>query len=73
MLVVGANDPQVLELNLTASQSLGGEYRLEIIPGASHLFEEPGALEEATSFARESGLNNIFPQSCKLSWNEWGQ
>jgi dienelactone hydrolase len=53
LLIVGANDPQVLELNRTASQSLGGEFRLEIIPGASHLFEEPGTLEEATSFARE--------------------
>jgi dienelactone hydrolase len=53
LLIVGANDPQVLELNQMASQSLGGEYRLEIIPGASHLFEEPGTLEEATSFARE--------------------
>ena len=36
-----------------AMQKLGGEQRLEIVPGASHLFEEPGALEQVAHLARD--------------------
>jgi pimeloyl-ACP methyl ester carboxylesterase len=46
LLLVGGNDRQVLELNRSALARLGGPRQLVVVPGASHLFEEPGALEE---------------------------
>jgi putative phosphoribosyl transferase len=53
LLIVGDNDPLVLELNRQASELMQTERRLEIIPGASHLFEEPGTLENAAARASE--------------------
>lgn len=53
LLIVGSHDPQVLELNLAASAQLRCEHRLEVIPGASHLFEEPGTLEMVAELARD--------------------
>jgi putative phosphoribosyl transferase len=48
LLIVGGSDTQVIELNETALRLLGSrEKRLEIVPGATHLFEEPGTLEQA--------------------------
>jgi putative phosphoribosyl transferase len=52
LLIVGERDTVVIDLNRTAMQKLGGQARLEIVPGASHLFEEPGALEQAARLAR---------------------
>lgn len=46
LLLVGSEDPVVLDLNREALAKLGGEKELVTIPGATHLFEEPGALEE---------------------------
>lgn len=46
LALVGSEDPLVLELNRDALARLGGHCRLEVVPGAGHLFEEPGALEE---------------------------
>src|SRR5215207_6368449 len=51
LLIVGALDPQVLELNRAALGRLGSEASLEIVPGASHLFEEPGTLEQVAELA----------------------
>ncbi|WP_458206808.1 dienelactone hydrolase family protein [Haladaptatus sp. NG-SE-30] len=45
LFVVGGRDTQVLELNREAYAQLTGEKRLEVVDGAGHLFEEPGALE----------------------------
>jgi putative phosphoribosyl transferase len=45
LLIVGGDDAPVLELNRQAYQRLHGEKRLVVIPGATHLFEEPGALD----------------------------
>jgi putative phosphoribosyl transferase len=53
LLVVGGNDLQVLELNRYALAQLHGEKRLEIVPGAGHLFEEPGALETVAQLAQQ--------------------
>jgi putative phosphoribosyl transferase len=52
LLIVGGNDTVVNELNRRAQALLGGESRLEIVPGAGHLFEEPGALERVASLTR---------------------
>ena len=45
LLLVGGNDDVVIELNRMAYERLRGAKKLEIVPGASHLFEEPGTLE----------------------------
>lgn len=51
LLIVGSHDPQVLELNKTASAHLPGISELAVVPGAGHLFEEPGALDQVTTLA----------------------
>jgi putative phosphoribosyl transferase len=51
MLIVGGNDEVVLDLNRRALTNLGSEKELAIVPNATHLFEEPGALEEVVGLA----------------------
>ena len=51
LLIVGGADEPVIALNEDAMKFIRAEVRLEIIPGATHLFEEPGALEEVTRLA----------------------
>ena len=51
LLIVGGADDQVIELNRQAVERLRGEVALVIVPGATHLFEEPGALEEVARLA----------------------
>ena len=53
LLIVGSKDTQVIELNRMAFSLLRTEKRMEIIPGATHLFEEPGTLEKVAELARE--------------------
>jgi dienelactone hydrolase len=51
LLIVGGLDVQVLDLNRQASLQLAAASRIEIVQGATHLFEEPGALEEVARLA----------------------
>lgn len=53
LLIVGGDDWPVVSMNREAYAYLPGEKRLEIIPGATHLFEEPGALEHVARLARD--------------------
>lgn len=53
LLIVGGNDTSVEQLNRAALRELGGVKRLEIVPGASHLFEEPGKLTTVAALATE--------------------
>jgi putative phosphoribosyl transferase len=53
LLIVGGNDPQVIQLNRMALKQLRSEKQLVIVPGATHLFEERGALDEVARLARE--------------------
>ncbi|RLS77206.1 MAG: alpha/beta hydrolase [Planctomycetota bacterium] len=53
LLVVGGDDTDVLALNSKALAMLEGEKQLAVVPGATHLFEEPGTLEEAARLAAE--------------------
>lgn len=53
LLIVGGDDTPVIELNRAALAQLRCEKRLVIVPGATHLFEEPGALDEVTRLARQ--------------------
>lgn len=53
LLIVGGDDVQVIALNRSAMALMRAEARLEIVPGASHLFEEPGTLERVADLASE--------------------
>ncbi len=59
LLIVGGLDTTVIELNQKAQEKLPCENHLEIVPGASHLFEEPGALEAVTDLACTWFLKNL--------------
>lgn len=52
LLIVGGRDGEVLQLNRQAAARLTAPHALEVVPGASHLFEEPGTLEQAANLAR---------------------
>ena len=51
LLLVGGDDPEVLELNQQALDMMSTEKKLIVIPGATHLFEEPGKLDEVAEFS----------------------
>jgi putative phosphoribosyl transferase len=51
LFIVGGDDPIVLELNKRALQKLTAEKKLEVVAGATHLFEEPGAMEQVSQLA----------------------
>jgi putative phosphoribosyl transferase len=59
LLIVGGLDLRVLELNEEARQFMHCPCRLEIVPGATHLFEEPGTLETAARLARDWFLAHL--------------
>jgi dienelactone hydrolase len=62
LLLVGSRDSQVLDLNQGAIAQLTCFARLVVIPGASHLFEEPGTLEEAGRLAAAWFVRHFIPQ-----------
>ena len=51
LLIVGGRDEPVIQMNEQAMAQMHAEVRLEIVPGATHLFEEPGALERVAALA----------------------
>jgi dienelactone hydrolase len=51
LLIVGGDDTQVIELNEQASTQMRAERKIVVVPGATHLFEEPGKLEEVARLA----------------------
>lgn len=53
LLIVGGYDEEVIEMNRTALAALSCEKRLEIVPGATHLFEEPGTLDRVVELTRD--------------------
>lgn len=59
LLIVGGADKVVHALNRVAYERLGGLKRLEVVPGATHLFEEPGALESVAALARLWFLDHL--------------
>lgn len=62
LLIVGGNDTIVIELNEQAKAQMRGEAHLAIVPGASHLFEERGTLEEVARLARDWFLRYLPSQ-----------
>jgi len=63
LLVVGGADQPVLDLNARAYARLRCTKRVEVVAGATHLFEEPGALEEVTRLAREWFVRFLVEES----------
>jgi hypothetical protein len=53
LLIVGSLDTEVLELNRRAASQLNCEHRVDVVAGAGHLFEEPGALEQVAQLAAD--------------------
>jgi pimeloyl-ACP methyl ester carboxylesterase len=62
LLIVGGHDYDVLELNRAAFAALPCEKALEVIPGATHLFEEPGALGQVTELAGRWFSDHLVPR-----------
>ena len=52
LLIVGEDDEPVIEMNKTAMSKMRCVTKLEIVPGATHLFEEPGTLDEVARLAK---------------------
>lgn len=63
LLIVGGNDDIVIELNEHARDQMRCEVKLEIVPGAMHLFEEPGALEKVAKLASDWFVSHIGTKS----------
>ncbi|MFJ3823742.1 phosphoribosyltransferase family protein [Streptomyces nodosus] len=61
LLIVGGADPVVLDLNRQAQARLRCESRLAVVPGATHLFEEPGALRTVAELARDWFTDHMAP------------
>jgi putative phosphoribosyl transferase len=59
LLIVGGDDTEVLELNRQALKLIHTEKRLEVVPGATHLFEEPGTLQQAAELAIDWFLKHL--------------
>ncbi len=63
LLIVGGRDEVVLELNRQAQMQLRCQSQLEVVAGATHLFEEPGALEEVSRLAGDWFLSHLAPSA----------
>jgi len=63
LLIVGGNDDIVIELNEMARDQMRCEVKLEIVPDAAHLFEEPGALEKVANLASDWFVKHIGAKS----------
>jgi len=62
LLIVGGNDFPVIDMNRDALEQMRTEKRLEIVPGATHLFEEPGALEQVARLAAGWFVGHLDPE-----------
>ena len=67
LLIVGGEDVVVIELNRAALEQLRCEKRLVIVPGATHLFEEPGALDAVARLAREWFERHLAPTEARAA------
>lgn len=61
LLIVGGEDDLVIELNRKAAARLRAPHRLDIVPGATHLFPEPGALERVAELTRDWFVEHLAP------------
>jgi putative phosphoribosyl transferase len=63
LLIVGGEDTPVISLNEAAYEKLSCTKELVIVPGASHLFEEPGTLDKVAQLARNWFVKHFLPQA----------
>jgi putative phosphoribosyl transferase len=63
LLIVGERDDVVLDLNRCAYEQLGARKELVVVPRATHLFEEPGTLEEVARLARDWFARYLIPRA----------
>ncbi|MFF4403155.1 alpha/beta family hydrolase [Streptomyces sp. NPDC001404] len=63
LLIVGGRDETVLDLNRQAAQQLRCEHQLTVVPGATHLFEEPGALDAVAVLACDWFTSHLAPST----------
>ncbi|MFF4739412.1 alpha/beta family hydrolase [Streptomyces sp. NPDC001262] len=63
LLIVGGRDETVLDLNRQAAQQLRCEHQLTVVPGATHLFEEPGALDAVADLACDWFTSHLAPST----------
>jgi len=68
LFIIGSNDHQVLELNQRAYRLITADKDLQIVPGATHLFEEPGALEEVARLAARWFSKHLLA-SRRVAWS----
>jgi dienelactone hydrolase len=61
LLIVGGRDEPVIQMNRDAMKQMRGEVSLEIVPGATHLFEEPGMLEQVAALAGDWFIRYLKP------------
>lgn len=69
LLITGSLDAQVFELNRWALRRILGEGKIAVIPGASHLFEELGALEQMSKLAIRWFDSHLQQESASFSWS----
>jgi dienelactone hydrolase len=67
LLIVGALDTPVIQMNRDAMRQMRGEVALDIVPGATHLFEEPGTLERVADLAG-AWFDRYLRQSSSTDW-----
>ena len=67
LLIVGGLDTAVLDLNRRAQADLRCDHDLAIVPGATHLFEEPGTLDAAAALARDWFVRHLVPSHHPVS------
>ena len=65
LLIVGGRDDVVLEMNRRAQATMPGECELTVVPGATHLFEEPDTLEQVAVLARDWFINHLTPAAAR--------
>ena len=70
LLIVGGADREVLELNHWAQALMRCPNQLSVVPGATHLFEEPGTLSEAAALARDWFVRYLVPGGSGESGSE---
>ncbi len=67
LLIVGADDTPVIPLNDAALRRMKAPAEMRLVPGASHLFEEPGTLAEASGLARDWFVRHLAPEAIRDS------
>ena len=63
LLIVGSQDIRAIGMNRDAMEQMSADVRLEIVPGATHLFQEPGALERVAELAQAWFVQHLTTNS----------